>query len=82
MGFLQWAAAGILAKSGHNKINPPQVTVPPGLEMIGCKASGMNEYIIKYRDAGSRSGGSQFRVTRNSTSYTGKNGVDWQFHWS
>ena len=40
MGFLQWAAAGILAKSGSNKINPPQVTVPNGLEMKALKAKG------------------------------------------
>ena len=82
MGFLQWAAAGILAKSGHNKFNPPQVTVPPGLEMVGCKARGMNEYTIKYRDSGSKGGSSQFTVSRNSRSHTGKNGVDWEFHWS
>ena len=49
MGLLQWVAGGILAKSGHNKLNPPQVTVPSGYQMVGLKAKGMNEYTIKYK---------------------------------
>ena len=43
MGILDWMAAGYLAKRGSNKINPPQVIVPNGLEITALKAKGMNE---------------------------------------
>ena len=76
MGFLQWAAAGILAKSGSNKINPPQITVPNGLEMKALKAKGMNEYTIVYSKKGSGST-SQFTISRSTRSMTG----GWKFHW-
>ena len=48
MGILDWMAAGYLAKRGSNKINPPQVIVPNGLEMRALKAKGINEYTIVY----------------------------------
>ena len=48
MGILDWMARGYLAKRGSNKFNPPQVTVPSGLEMRALKAKGMNEYTIVY----------------------------------
>jgi len=76
MGLLQWAAGAILAKSGHNKFNPPQVIVPNGLEMIGLKAKGMNDYTIKYRKIGSNSW-SEFTISRNTRSRSG----GWEFHW-
>ena len=76
MGLLQWAAAAVLAKSGSNKINPPQVTVPNGLEIKALKAKGMNEYTIVYSKKGSGST-SQFTISRSTRSRTG----GWKFHW-
>ena len=63
MGILDWMAAGYLAKRGSNKFNPPQVTVPNGLEMRALKAKGMNEYTIVYSKKGSGST-SQFNLTK------------------
>ena len=76
MGILDWMAAGYLAKRGSNKFNPPQVTVPSGLEMRALKAKGMNEYTIVYSKKGSGST-SQFTISRNTISMSG----GWKFHW-
>ena len=76
MGILDWMAAGYLAKRGSNKFNPPQVTVPNGIEMRALKAKGMNEYTIVYSKKGSGST-SQFNISRNTRSMTG----GWKFHW-
>ena len=76
MGILDWMAAGYLAKRGSNKFNPPQVTVPNGLEMKALKAKGMNEYTIEYTKKGSGST-SQFTISRNTRSMSG----GWKFHW-
>ena len=34
MGLFKWIAGGLLAKGAHNKLNPPQVTVPNGIQMV------------------------------------------------
>ena len=75
MGLLQWVAGGILAKSGHNKLNPPQVTVPSGYQMVGLKAKGMNEYTIKYKRNGSNVT-EQFTINRGTRSRSG----GWEFY--
>ena len=76
MGLLQWIAGGILAKTASNKVNPPQVTVPPGLELRALKSKGMNEYTIVYAKKGSGST-SQFTISRNTRSMSS----GWKFHW-
>ena len=76
MGLLQWVAGGILAKTAHNKLNAPQVTVPSGIQMVSCKARGMNEYTIKHKPVGN-STISQFTISRNVRSMSG----GWEFYW-
>lgn len=76
MGLLQWVAGGILAKTGHNKLNPPMVTVPSGYQMVSLKAKGMNEYRIKFKKNGSNVT-EQFTINRSTRSRSG----GWEFYW-
>ena len=76
MGLFKWIAAGIVAKGAHNKFNPPQITVPDGIQLVGLKAKGLNEYRIKFKKNGSNVT-EQFTVSRNVRSKSG----GWEFHW-
>ena len=76
MAILDILAAGYLAKRAHNKFNPPQITVPDGLEVVSNKAKGMSEYKIRYRKKGDTSTQSMI-VSRNIRSRSG----GWEFHW-
>ena len=77
MGLFKWIAGGLLAKGAHNKLNPPQVTVPHGVQLVGLKARGLNEYTIKYKRVSSNVT-EQFTVSRNTISMSG----GWEFYWS
>ena len=77
MGFLDIVATGYLAKRAHNKLNPPFVTTPDGLEIVGMKPKGMSEYAIRYRKKG-ESSTSLMIIGRNTMSHSG----GWEFHWS
>ena len=76
MGLLDFLATGYLAKRAHNKLNPPFVTVPDGLEIVGMKPKGMTEYEILYRKKGS-SYTELMIISRNTKSRSG----GWEFHW-
>ena len=77
MGLFKWIAGGLLAKGAHNKLNPPQVTVPHGIQVVGLKARGLNDYTIKYKRENSNVT-EQFTVSRNCKSMSG----GWEFYWS
>ena len=80
MGFLDFLAAGYLAKRAHNVASRPNITVPDGYEIRGMKASGMNEWVIKYGKVKDSYTG-QFKVSRNTTKlYMG--GETWHIWWS
>ena len=76
MGILDILATGYLAKRAHNKLNPPFVTVPDGLEIVGMKPNGMSEYEIRYRKKGD-SYTAVMIISRNTKSHSG----GWEFHW-
>ena len=79
MGLLDFLAAGYLAKRASNVAGRPNITVPDGYEIRGMKASGMNEWVIKYAEKGSSYTG-QFKVTRNTTKYY-MGGDTWDIWW-
>ena len=77
MGLLDLLATGYLAGRANNKLNPPFVTAPNGIQVVGMKAKGIKEYQIKYRKNGS-SYTEQMTVSRNTRSRSG----GWEFDWS
>jgi len=81
MGLGKKILIAAAAKGVHNKVNPPTVIAPPGLEYLGCKAKGMSDYIIFYREPPSKVK-TQFTISRNTRSSSGKDGVDWEFHFN
>lgn len=79
MGLLDFLAAGYLAKRASNVAGRPNITVPDGYEIRGMKASGTNEWVIKYAEKGSSYTG-QFKVSRNTTKKH-MGGVTWDIWW-
>ena len=79
MGILDLLAGGYLAKRASNIAGRPSVSVPDGYEIRGMKASGMNDWVIKYSKKGSSYTG-QFKVSRNTKKiYSG--GDTWDIWW-
>ena len=77
MGILDILATGYLAGRANNKLNPPIVTAPDGVQVVGMKAKGIKEYQIRYKKKGS-SVTEQMTINRNTRSRSG----GWEFHWS
>ena len=76
MALLDLLAGGYLLKRAHNKLNPPQITVPDGFEVVSMKTKGMSEYKIRYRKKGDNYIQSM-NISRNTRSRSG----GWEFHW-
>ena len=76
MSWLDGVAAAYLAGRAMNVANRPSITVPPGLELRGIKASGLSKWIIRYGKIGSSST-SEFTISNRARSYSG----GWTFYW-
>ena len=76
MGLLDILATGYLAKRALNKLNPPEISVPDGFQIVSKKPKGMSEYAIRYKKKG-ESSTSLMIIGRNTKSRSG----GWEFYW-